>query len=201
MYNENMEKIKDTLLLLFWDLIAGAFFVGCILGFMYIFNHAGELFHFQQITFPFGKDVVEIIALSLLAGVIYGAIKLISWVWTKTHKGYWETADKIFPQEVLLKIRSNSLASAVVNGNEWAIMRLMGKHKNEWPSRANQTVADGITALHIAVAVENKSACDTLLYFKADPLRQDRQGRTSLDYAVQSNNQAIIKLLEKHIKK
>ncbi len=80
-------KLKDTLLLLFWGIIAGAFFVGCILGFMYVFNHAGELLNFQQISSPVGKSVLKLIAFSLLAVVIYGAVKLISWIWTKTHKG------------------------------------------------------------------------------------------------------------------
>lgn len=196
-----MSKFKDTLLLLFWGLIAGAFFVGCILGFMYVFNHAGELLHFQQISSPLGKEILAALALSLLAGVIFGVVKLIAWVWTKTHKGYWETADKIFPQEVRFKLRSNPLAKAVLDGNDWKIMQQMGKKQAHWAQVSNQIIARGMTALHIAVAVENKSACETLLYYKADPLRPDQQGRTPLDYAAQTRNQNILNLLEKYTKK
>lgn len=196
-----MSKFKDTLLLLFWGLIAGAFFVGCILGFMYVFNHIGELFSFASIQHPVGRSVLACLALAMLAGVILGAVKLIAWVWTKTHKGYWETADKIFPQEVRFKLRSHPLAKAVLDGNDWKIMQQMGKKQAHWAQVSNQVIAHGMTALHIAVAVENKSACETLLYYKSDPLHPDKNSRTPLDYAVQTNNQPLIKLLEKYIKK
>ncbi len=188
-----MSKFKDTLLLLFWGLIAGACFVGCILGFGYCVNHVGPWF--EKMGLPSGIVLVG------LAGVITGAVSLIAWVWTKTHKGYWQTADKMFPQEVRFKLRSNPLAKAVLDGNDWKIMQQMGKKQAHWAQVSNQIIARGMTALHIAVAVENKSACETLLYYKADPLRPDQRGRTPLDYAAQTRNQNILNLLEKYTKK
>ena len=188
-----MKKLKDTFLLLFWGLIAGAFFVGCILGFGYCVNHVGPLL--EKMGLPSGLVLVG------LAGVITGTVSLIAWIWTKTHKGYWETADQIFPQEVRFKLRSNPLAKAILDGNDWKIMQLMGKNRANWTSLSNQMVANGLTPLHLAVGVENKSACETLLYFKADPLHPDAQGKIPIDYARVTRNQAIIKLLEKYAKK
>ncbi len=51
-----MSKLKDTLLLLFWGIIAGAFFVGCILGFMYVWNHAHEWLKLASIQSPHGHS-------------------------------------------------------------------------------------------------------------------------------------------------
>ena len=196
-----MNKLKDTFLLLFWGLVGGAFFVGCILGFMYVFNHIGALFSFSSIRHPIGKDILECVALASLAGVIFGAVYLISWIWTKTHKGYWEQAEKIFPQEVRFKLRSNPLAKAILDGNDFRITQFMGKDRKNWSALANQPILHGICPLHVAAAVENKSACEALLYFQADPQCPDQHGRTPMDYAMQTNCQAIIKLLEKYIKK
>ncbi len=196
-----MNKLKDTFLLLFWGIIAGAFFVGCILGFMYAWNHASEWLKLASIQSPIGKSLLSCVALASLAGVIYGAVQLISWIWTKTHKGYWEQAEQIFPQEVLLKLRANAFTKAILDGNDYALMSLMGKKRQNWAGLSNTPLIQGITPLHVAAAVGNKSACEGLLYFKADPLRPDRHGRTPINYAAQANHVNIVKLLEKHISK
>ena len=196
-----MNKLKDILLLLFWGIVAGVFFVGCILGFMWMFNHMGEIFSFSSIQNPTGRSILECVALGLLAGVIGGALKLISWIWAKTHKNYWEAAQKIFPQEVLHKIHTTPLAKAVLDGNDWELVQLMGKKSNRWAVLSNEPVLGGMTPLHIAVAVENVSACKTLLQLKADPLRPDDNGLSPLNYAMQANRVTLIKLLEKYTKK
>ncbi len=190
-----MNKLKDTLLLLFWGIVAGAFFVGCILGFGYCINHIGPFL--QKTGIPLPKEIFML----GLVGVIVGAITFISWLWAKTHKGYWKVADKIFSREMLFKIRSTPLACAILDGNDWKIIQIMGKNKTHWEALSNQKLSDGFTLLHLAVAVGNVSACDILLGFKANPLCIDDKGYTPFDYAMQNNNQAIIKLFEKYTKK
>ncbi len=196
-----MSKLKDTLLLLFWGIVAGAFFVGCILGFMSIWNHAHEWLKLASIHSPLGQSILSCVALASLAGVIYGAVQLISWIWTKVHKGYWEQAEQIFPQEMRFKLRANALTKAILDGNDYAIMQYMGKKRQNWARLSNAPLYQGITPLHVAAAVGNKSACEGLLYFQADPLCPDRQGRTPMDYATQANHLDIIKLFQKHISK
>ena len=190
-----MKKFKDILLLLFWGILGGTFFVGCILGFGYCINHVGPVL--KKTGFPLSDGLF----MMGLSGVILGTIAFISWVWTKTHKGYGKNAEKIFPQETLFKIRANPLACSILDGNDWKIVQIITDNKNNREELANQILSDGLTLLHLAVLVGNVSACDILLGFKANPLSPDNKNNTPLDYAMQSNNQEIIKVFKKYIKK
>jgi len=201
-----MKKIKDIFWLLFWGIIGGAFFVGCILGFGYLVNNAGKLFHFRSGVF---SSIAGPLVLSLLAGVIFGATHIISKVWNRFSKGYWEQAPLLFSKEEMDAISRHPLTAAILNKNDWELMGCMGLQKTRITARdkdrgkklANEVIVNGKTALHIAAILGAKSACESLLYFWADPFCKDKYGRTPLDYAVEHHHEEVIKLLEKATRK
>lgn len=84
-----MKKVKDLLALLFWGVLGGTFFVGCILGFGYLINQIGEKLPINKAIFIF-----------LLIFVMMGSLKGIAWLWAKTHKQTTKEAtsavDKLF---------------------------------------------------------------------------------------------------------
>ncbi|VDK85741.1 unnamed protein product [Litomosoides sigmodontis] len=49
--------------------------------------------------------------------------------------------------------------------------------------RVNEREEEGLTALHVAAAWDNLAMCQLLMYFGADPLQEDDNGRTAKDMA------------------
>lgn len=83
-----MKKLKDLCLLFFWGTIAGAFFVGCIVGFGHLWNRFARTAITQL---PLAKEIF----ITLLSGVIIGAIYLIARIWTKCTKSNWDENKKL----------------------------------------------------------------------------------------------------------
>lgn len=172
-----MKKIKDLCWLLFWGILCGAFFVGCILGFMALWNYVVKMHTFTAI--PAGLPKL------LLVAVIIGGITLIF----KTalpfyNKIVWKQAQQVFPPQLIEFIKAAPLAKAVVEQREDIIDQLRFLPKHAQAQTVNAPIdPSGLTALHIAAALDLTKFCKYLLKYGANLNRKDIKGHTALDWA------------------
>lgn len=182
--------MKDKLLLLFWGLIAGSVFVGCILGFGSLVNkiNAQGSSALSLIDFKIGLLIVICVVLFLLF-----KIALVF-----NNKITYKQAAKVFSAELLDFIYKAPLAKAVVEQREDKIDNLRFLPDDARIQAINAPVHDGITPLHVAAALGRKKFCARLLKLGANLEAKDINGQTPLDYAARFNQQETLQFLQSH---
>lgn len=185
-----MNKAKDIFWLLFWGILAGAVFVGCILGFGSLVNviNAGNTGGISPALFKVGLFVV-------IVGVLFAIFKIgVSF----NNKVTYKQAAKVFPPELLNYIYKAPLAKAVVEQREDKIDGLRFLPADARIQAVNAPVHEGITPLHIAAALGRTKLCDRLLALGADLQAQDDAGKTPTDYAAFFNRQKTLQFLQSY---
>ncbi len=180
-----MNKLKDILLLLFWGLVGGAVFVGCILGFFFLWNSFLS-------KLPIGS-----LALPLLGIVIVGTtIAIAVFANRQLTRKNWTQAAQFFSPTLLQEMQESGLHRAVIEQREDIIDQLRFYPLNMRQTATNASISNGLTPLHLAAMMGRKKFCKRLLKFGADPTAKDSNGLTPLDYAKKFNETEVIKLLE-----
>ncbi len=188
-----MHKIKDRLWLLFWGILAGAVFVGCILGFGSLVNKINAQ----------GSAGISLIDLKI---GLFAVICVVLWVLFKialvfnnkiTHK----QAAKVFSPELLNFIYKAPLAKAVVEQREDKMANLRFLPEDTRIQAINAPIHNGITPLHIAAALGRTKFCAKLLALGADLQTQDAGGKTPADYAALFNRQETFQFLQSYYNK
>ena len=185
-----MQMIKDKLLLLFWGLLAGAVFVGCILGFGLLVNwiNAQYASSVHPSLIKFGLRVV-------IFAVLFGLFKAWKyWNNKLTHK----QAAEVFSPELLECICKVPLAKAVVERQHGKINELVNLTDEARFQAVNTPVCNGLTLLHIAAALGRTKCCEKLLILGADLQAQDANGKTPADYAALFNRQETLQYLQRY---
>ena len=188
-----MNKTKDIFWLLFWGIIAGAVFVGCILGFGSFVNWLNTAKNAPMSAMGFK------IALLVVICVVLFVLFKVALVFNNkiTHK----QAAKVFPPELLNFIYKAPVAKAVVQQREDQLDGLRFLPQDACAQAVNAPVHDGITPLHIAAALGRKKFCARLLKLGADLQSKDIHGQTPADYAARFNQQETLQFLQNyHIK-
>lgn len=185
-----MHKIKDRLWLLFWGLLAGAVFVGCILGFGSLVNkiNAQGSTEISLIDFKIGLFVVICVVLLVLFKI---ALMF-------NNKITYKQAAKVFSPELLNFIYKAPLAKAVVEQREDKIDNLRFLPEDTRIQAINAPIHNGITPLHVAAALGRTKLCDRLLALGADLQAQDNAGKTPTDYAAFFNRPKTLQFLQSY---
>ena len=188
-----MKKAKDIFWLLFWGIIAGAVFVGCILGFGQAINWLNSMKETPLSSIGF-KGALLVFILAVLAVLFKIALVFNNKI---THK----QAAKVFSPELLAFIYKAPVAKAVVEQREDRIDALRFLPEDVRLQALNAPVHDGITPLHIAAALGRKKFCSRLLKLGADLQAKDVHGQTPADYAARFNQRETLQFLQNyHIK-
>ena len=186
--------MKDKLLLLFWGLLAGAVFVGCIWGFGRMVNWINA----QSSSLPVSPYLFKAGLLAVIGVVLVGIGKIFLFF---NRKNSYQQAAKIFSPELLNSIYKAPLAQAVVEQRE---DKLDGLRFLPEPTRlecVNAPVHEGITPLHIAAGLGRKKFCVRLLRYGADIQLRDQAGLTPLDYAARFGRQDTWRFLQTYTHK
>ncbi len=182
-----MKKLKDIFWLLFWGIIAGVVFVGCILGFGSFVNWLNTAQNAPMSATLF-STALGIFICSLLF-LLFKVAAIFH------NKVTYRNAAKIFSPELLRFIYRAPLAKAVVQQREDQIdsLRLVPEYTRI--QTLNAPVHEGITPLHIAAALGYRKICVKLIVQGANPRARDAQGKTPLDYAVRFHQTETWELL------
>lgn len=183
--------MKDKLLLLFWGLLAGAVFVGCILG----FGSAVNWINAQGSALPVSAGFFKVGLLAVICGVLFGVGKIFLFF---NHKNTRQEAEKIFPPEVVSAIYKAPIAKAVLEQREDQLQGVLFLPEQTRLQCLNAPIYNGITPLHIAAALGRRKFCIWLLKYGAAANAKDNAGKTPLDYAAQFNQPQILQLLQSH---
>lgn len=185
-----MHKIKDIFWLLFWGILAGAVFVGCILGFGSLVNkiNAQGSTEISLIDFKIGLFVVICVVLLVLF-----KIALVF-----NNKITYKQAAKVFSPELLNFIYKAPLAKAVVEQREDKIDNLRFLTEDTRIQAINAPIHNGITPLHVAAALGRTKLCARLLALGADLQAQDNAGKTPTDYAAFFNRPKTLQFLQSY---
>ena len=184
-----MNKIKDIFWLLFWGALAGAVFVGCILGFGAMVNwlNANSPSLVSPGYFKVGLGVVMCV-------VLFGIFKIGAYF---NHKITRRQAEQIFPPDFIPFIYKAPLAKAVVEHRHDRLDDLRFLPEEARCQAVNAPVHNGVTPLHIAAALGRKEFCAKLIKYGADVQARDNAGQTPLDYAVRFGQPETEALLRK----
>lgn len=188
-----MKKAKDIFWLLFWGIIAGTVFVGCILGFGQAINWLNSMKETPLSSMGF-KVALLVFILAVLAVLFKIALVFNNKI---THK----QAAKVFPPELLDFIYQAPVARAVVQQREDQLDGLRFLPDEARIQAVNAPVHNGITPLHVAAALGRKKFCVRLLKLGANLQAKDANGQTPADYAARFNQQETLQFLQNyHIK-
>lgn len=180
--------MKDKSLLLFWGLLAGAVFVGCILGFGGAVNWINA-HHAAGISAGYVKTGLVL--------VICGAFGILFKVGLYfNNKITRKQAEKVFPPQLLVHIYQSPLAKAVVQQREDKLDELRFLPEQTRAACVNAPVQGGITPLHIAAALGRKKFCARLIKYGANVQVLDNEGQTPLDYAARLGRQETLMFLQ-----
>lgn len=183
-----MKKIKDIFWLLFWGLVAGAVFVGCILGFGSAVNWINA-----HRTAGIPADYVKTGLVLVICGALAALFKVGLYFNNKITR---KQAEKVFPPEMLIRIYQSPLAKAVVQQREDKLDELRFLAEPAREACVNAPVYGGITPLHIAAALGRKKFCIRLLKYGADLRIKDDQGLTPADYAARFHQPETLACLQ-----
>ena len=183
--------MKDKSLLLFWGLLAGAVFVGCILGFGGAVNWINA-HHAAGISAGYVKTGLVL--------VICGAFGILFKVGLYfNNKITRKQAEKVFPPQLLVHIYQSPLAKAVVQQREDKLDELRFLPEQTRAACVNAPVQGGITPLHIAAECGLDSMCRHLLKCGARIDARDNFGGTPLHAAAACQSGVkVIKTLVEH---
>lgn len=185
-----MKKAKDIFWLLFWGIIAGAVFVGCILGFGSFVNWLNTAQNAPMSAMGFKISLLVVICV-----VLFVLFKVALVFNNKiTHK----QAAKVFPPELLDFIYKAPVARAVVQQREDQLDGLCFLPPDACVQAVNAPVHNGITPLHVAAALGRKKFCARLLKLGADLQAKDAHGQTPADYAARFNQRETLQFLQSY---
>ena len=180
--------MKDKMLLLFWGLLAGAVFVGSILGFGSAVNWINA--HRSSAISAGSFKIGLIVFICLVVGALFRIGLYFNNRITRRQ------AEKLFPPELLDRIYKAPLAKAVVEQREDLLDGLRFLPEEARIQAVNAPVHNGITPLHIAAALGRKKFCARLIKYGANVQVLDNEGQTPLDYAARLGRRETVEWLQ-----
>ena len=181
--------MKDKLLRLFWGLVAGAVFVGGILG----FGRAVNWVHAHDSLAGFSSLAFKGVLLVVICAVLFLIAKVFLYF---NNQAARKEVEAVFPPDLWPFIYQAPLAKAVVERREDQIDGLRFLPQQTRLQCVNAPVHQGITPLHIAAALGRTKFCTRLLDYGADLQARDIHGQTPLDYATRFGQEKVCRLLQ-----
>ena len=181
--------MKDKLLLAFWGLVAGAIFVGCILGFGSVVNWINA----QGSALPVSAQVFKVGLLFVIVLVLVGMGKVFL---VFNRKKAREEAEKIFDAELLDAIYKAPVAKAVLEQREDQLQGLLFLPEQNRLECLNAPVYKGVTPLHVAAGLGRTKFCVWLVKYGASLDARDEAGQTPLDYAARFGKDDTLRRLQ-----